>query len=118
VATGTIKLKATFANDEGRLWPGQFANATLTLASEPGAVVVPAQALQSGQQGSYVFVVKPDSTVDLRPVVVARTQGSETVIAKGLQAGERVVTDGQPRLTAGAKVEIRGDRPPAPPAKQ
>jgi multidrug efflux system membrane fusion protein len=118
VATGTIKLKATFANDEGRLWPGQFANATLTLASEPGAVVVPAQALQSGQQGNYVFVVKPDSTVELRPVVVARTQGSETVIAKGLQAGERVVTDGQPRLTSGAKVEIRGgDRPPAPPSK-
>ncbi|MGH7353787.1 MAG: efflux RND transporter periplasmic adaptor subunit [Candidatus Rokuibacteriota bacterium] len=109
VTTGTIRLKATFVNDEGRLWPGQFANVTLILATEPDAIVVPAQAVQSGQQGAfYVFVVKPDSTVDLRPVVVARTQGSETVIAKGLEKGEAVVTDGQPRLTAGAKVEVRG----------
>jgi multidrug efflux system membrane fusion protein len=133
VTTGTIRLKATFANDEGRLWPGQFANVTLILATEPDAIVVPAQAVQSGQQGSsYVFVVKPDSTVDLRPVVPVRTQGSETIIAKGLEKGETVVTDGLPRLTAGAKVEVRGGErqgggprpggappsgaPPAPPA--
>lgn len=109
VTTGTIRLKAAFTNDEGRLWPGQFANVTLILATEPDAIVVPAQAVQSGQQGSsYVFVVKPDSTVDLRPVVPARTQGSETIIAKGLEKGEMVVTDGLPRLTAGAKVEVRG----------
>jgi multidrug efflux system membrane fusion protein len=108
VTTGTIKLKGTFDNDDGRLWPGQFANVTLTLASEPNALVVPAQTVQSGQQGTYVFVVKPDSTVDLRPVVVARTQGNDTIVARGLQAGETVVTDGQPRLTAGAKVEVRG----------
>jgi multidrug efflux system membrane fusion protein len=106
--TGTIRLKATFANQEGRLWPGQFANVALTLATQPDAVVVPSAAIQSGQQGTYVFVVKPDSTVDLRPVVAARTQGSETVIAKGLEGGERVVTDGQPRLTPGVKVEVRG----------
>ena len=112
-ATGTIRLKATFANDEGRLWPGQFANVTLTLASEADAIVVPSQAVQSGQQGPYVFVVKADSTVELRPVVPARTQGGETIIAKGLQAGESVVTDGQPRLTAGAKVEVRGEGRPA-----
>ncbi len=125
ITTGTIRLKATFANDEGKLWPGQFANVTLILASEPDAIVVPAQAVQSGQQGSsYVFVVKADSTVDLRPVVLARTQGSETIIATGLTQGESVVIDGQPRLTAGAKVEIRGgerqggQRPADPAAKR
>jgi multidrug efflux system membrane fusion protein len=106
-ATGTIRLKATFPNDEGSLWPGQFANVTLTLASEPDSIVVPSAALQSGPQGAYVFVAKPDSTVENRRVTVARTQGNETVIAKGLQAGEKVVTDGQPRLTQGAKIEIR-----------
>ena len=67
VATGTIRLKATFPNDEGRLWPGQFANVTLTLASEPDAIVVPSAALQSGPQGAYVFVAKPDSTAENRP---------------------------------------------------
>lgn len=116
--TGTIRLKATFTNDERRLWPGQFVNVTLTLATEPNAIVVPSQAIQAGQGGSYVFVVKADATVENRPVVVSRTQGSETIIAKGLQAGERVVTDGQPRLVPGAKVEVRepgrpgGARPP------
>ena len=107
--TGTIRLKATFANEEKRLWPGQFVNVTLTLTTEPNAIVIPAQAVQSGQQGQqYVFVLKPDSTVDNRRVTVQRTQGSESVIAKGLNPGEQVVTDGQPRLTPGAKVEVRG----------
>jgi multidrug efflux system membrane fusion protein len=69
---------------------------------------VPSQAVQAGAQGPYVFVVKPDSTVENRRVVVARTQGSDSVIASGLQAGEQVVTDGQPRLSPGVKVEIRG----------
>ena len=107
-ATGTVRLKASFPNTERRLWPGQFANVTLTLTVDPQAIVVPSQAVQSGAQGPYVFVVKPDSTVENRRVVVARTQGSDTVIASGLQPGEQVVTDGQPRLTSGAKVEIRG----------
>lgn len=107
VATGTIRLKATFANQEGRLWPGQFANVTLTLASEPDAIVVPSPAVQSGQQGTYVFVVKPDSTVDLRRVAVARTQGSETVIAKGLQAGEKVVIDGVARRPSARRARHR-----------
>ncbi len=107
-ATGTIRLKATFANEEGRLWPGQFANVTLTLASEADAIVVPSAAIQSGPQGAYVFVAKDDSTVENRRVVVARAQGNDTVIAKGLQAGEKVVTDGQPRLTQGARIDIRG----------
>ena len=110
--TGTIRLKATFANEERRLWPGQFVNATMTLTTEADAIVIPAQAVQTGQQGQpYVFIVKTDSTVDNRRVTVERTQGNEAVVAKGLAVGERVVTDGQPRLVPGAKVEIRGAEP-------
>jgi multidrug efflux system membrane fusion protein len=107
--TGTVRLKASFPNTEKRLWPGQFANVTLTLTVDPNAIVVPSQAVQTGAQGPYVFVVKPDSTVENRRVVVARTQGSDSVIASGLQAGEQVVTDGQPRLSPGVKVEVRGE---------
>jgi len=106
--TGTVRLKASFPNAEKRLWPGQFANVTLTLTVDPNAIVVPSQAVQTGAQGPYVFVVKPDSTVENRRVAVARTQGSDSVIASGLQAGEQVVTDGQPRLSPGIKVEVRG----------
>jgi len=106
--TGTIRLKATFQNEENRLWPGQFVNVDLTLTVDPEAIVVPAAAVQSGQQQSqYVFVVKDDSTVDVRKVTVKRTQGSETIIGEGLKAGESVVVDGTPRLVAGAKVEVR-----------
>lgn len=114
--TGTIRLKATFGNEDKRLWPGQFVNVDLTLTTEPNALVVPSQALQTGQQGlQYVFVVKADSTVENRRVVVERTQGSETIIAKGLSPGEKVVTDGQPRLVPGSRVEIRGDDAPGKP---
>jgi multidrug efflux system membrane fusion protein len=110
--TGTIRLKGTFTNDEKRLWPGQFVNVALTLATQADALVIPSQAVQAGQQGQpFVFVVKADSTVDNRPVGVARTQGSESIIAKGLEAGESVVIDGQARLVAGAKVEVRGRGP-------
>jgi membrane fusion protein, multidrug efflux system len=106
--TGTIRLKATFGNEEKRLWPGQFVNVTLTLTTQPDAIVIPAQAVQSGQGGSqFVFVLKEDSTVDNRRITVERTQGNETVVASGLTRGERVVVDGQPRLTPGAKVEVR-----------
>jgi len=106
--TGTIRLKATFQNEEKRLWPGQFVNVDLTLTVDPEAIVVPAAAVQSGQQQSqYVFVVKDDSTVDVRKVTVKRTQGGETIIGEGLKAGESVVVDGTPRLVAGAKVEVR-----------
>ncbi len=112
--TGTIRLKATFTNAERRLWPGQFVNVDLTLTIEPNTIVVPSQALQTGQQGQqYVFVVKADATVENRPVVVERTQGNQTIITKGLSPGERVVTDGQPRLVPGAKVEVRGESAPA-----
>jgi multidrug efflux system membrane fusion protein len=112
--TGTIRLKATFTNAERRLWPGQFVNVSMTLAVENDALVIPAQALQTGQQGTFVFVVKPDQTVDTRRVVVARTQGSETILTSGVEAGESVVTDGQPRLVQGAKVEVRSATGRAP----
>jgi len=104
--TGTILLKGTFANRERRLWPGQFVNVVLSLTTEPDATVVPSQAIQTGQVGQYVFVVKPDLTVESRPVEAGRTVNNETVVQKGLQADERVVTDGQLRLYPGAKVEI------------
>jgi membrane fusion protein, multidrug efflux system len=107
LATGTIKLKGTFANKGKRLWPGQFVNAILTLTSQPDAIVVPSQAIQTGQKGQYVFIIKNDLTVEDRPVIAGRTLDGETVIEKGLQVGERVVTDGQLRLVPGAKVEIK-----------
>jgi multidrug efflux system membrane fusion protein len=106
-ATGTIRVKGMFPNRDRRLWPGQFVNVVLTLTTEPNAVVVPSQAVQTGQQGQYVFVVKPDRTVDSRPVAVERTVGGESVIARGLEPGEEVVTDGQLRLVPGAKIEIK-----------
>jgi multidrug efflux system membrane fusion protein len=105
--TGTIRLKGTFANREKKLWPGQFVNVVLTLTKEPNAIVVPTQAIQTGQEGQYVFVVKQDLTVESRPVAAGRTASSETVVQKGLQAGEKVVTNGQLRLFPGAKVEIK-----------
>jgi membrane fusion protein, multidrug efflux system len=105
--TGTILLKGTFPNENETLWPGEYVDVVLTLATEPRAIVVPSQAVQTGQSGQYVWVVKSDLTVESRPVTVARTQGPLTVVAKGLEAGERVVTDGQLRLAPGARVEIR-----------
>jgi membrane fusion protein, multidrug efflux system len=111
--TGTIQLKATVPNVEGTLWPGQFASVVLTLTVDPRAVVVPSQAVQTGQTGQYVFVVKPDDTVEVRPVVVRATQGTETVLDRGVQPSERVVIDGQLRLVPGSRVEIRS-APTAP----
>ncbi|OGQ91885.1 MAG: hypothetical protein A2289_10245 [Deltaproteobacteria bacterium RIFOXYA12_FULL_58_15] len=102
--TGTLLLKAEFANDEGRLWPGQFVEVALTLRVDTDAIVVPTEAVQNGREGSFVFAVKSDETVDLRPIVVAREAGDESVIASGLTKGEIVVRDGQLRLFPGAKV--------------
>jgi len=102
--TGTIKIKGTFANKQRRLWPGQFVNVVLTLATIPNAVIVPAQAVQTGQEGLFVFVVKQDRTVELRPVVTGETYNGETVIEKGLNVGETVVTDGQLQLLPGTRV--------------
>jgi len=107
LTTGTIKLKGTFANKGKRLWPGQFVNAVLTLTSQPDAIVVPSQAIQSGQEGQYVFVIKDDLTVENRSVTAGRTINSETIIEKGLQAGEKIVTDGQLRLVPGAKIQVK-----------
>jgi multidrug efflux system membrane fusion protein len=105
-ATGTIGLKATFANQDRALWPGEFVNAVLTLATEQNAVVAPQGAVQNGQQGTYAYVVKADQTVESRPVTVQRSMTDGAVIAKGLAPGETVVTDGQLRLSPGAKIEV------------
>jgi len=106
-ATGTLKLRARFGNEQRLLWPGDFVEAVLTLGEEAGALVIPAAAVQSGPKGSYVFVVKDDQTVDQRPVRVSRSEGDEALIADGLAAGERVVTDGASRLTRGTRVSIK-----------
>lgn len=108
-ATATIKLKGSFANSDRKLWPGQFVSVLLTLATQSNAVVISTQAVQTGQKGPFVFIVKEDSTAEARPVVVSRTFGDESIIESGLVSGERVVTDGQLRLTPGAKVEIKGE---------
>ena len=105
--TGTIKLKATFQNPDNRLWPGQFVNVALTLMTQANAVVVPSQAVQTGQAGQYVFVVKQDMTAELRPVVAGNTLSGKTVIQKGVAAGETLITDGQMRVVPGMKVAIR-----------
>lgn len=107
LTTGTIKLKATFDNAAHVLWPGQFADVNLTLKSQPNAVVVPTAALQTSQNGTYVYVVEQDLTAKQQPVKVGWNVGEDTVIASGLQPGQRVVTDGQLRLTPGAKVDIK-----------
>ena len=107
MTTGTIRLKGTFVNNEKVLWPGQFVNVTLTLTTRPKALLVPSQAVQSGQAGQYVFVVKPDLKVEYRSVNVGATVRSEIIIEQGLTAGENVVTDGQLRLTSGARVEVK-----------
>ena len=105
--TGTIRIKGTFPNETRHLWPGQFVNVTVTLTTDPHAIVVPAAAVQTGQQGTYLFVVKPDQTVELRPVTVARAADAETVIKRGVTPGETVVTDGQLRLTSGSRVSVK-----------
>jgi multidrug efflux system membrane fusion protein len=105
--TGTIEVRGTFPNEDRRLWPGQFVNVMVTLGTEPTAIVVPTVSVQTGQQGQYVFVAKLDSTVELRPVQIARSAGAETVVKNGLNPGEMVVTDGQLRLVPGSRITIR-----------
>lgn len=104
-ATGTIRLKATFPNIDRRLWPGQFVTVTVRLSDIRDAVVVPTAAVQTGQQGRFVFVVTQEGTAELRPIETGVSMGSETVVSKGLIDGETVVTDGQMRLVPGAKIE-------------
>jgi multidrug efflux system membrane fusion protein len=107
-ATSTVLLKATFPNEDERLWTGQFVDVTLILAEEADRVVVPGAAVQTSQQGDYVFIVKPDKTAELRLVKVARRDETEAVIESGLKGNETVVTDGQLRLATGARVDVKG----------
>lgn len=109
--TGTIRLKGTFSNVDHKLWPGQFVNVTLDLAEQKGAILIPSQAVQVGQKGQYVFVVKPDSTVDMRPVKVDRNHEDFAVVSEGLKVGETVVTDGQLQLVPGTQVRISPTAP-------
>jgi len=106
-ATGTIRLRATFSNEDARLWPGQFVNVTLTLAEQANAIVTPSQAVQTGQAGQFVFVVKHDNTAEMRPVTVSRSADGLVIIEKGLLPGETVVIDGQVSLVPNAKVSIK-----------
>jgi len=107
VTTGTIQLKATFPNEDNTLWPGQFVQVVLTLSDLTNAIVAPSQAVQTGQNGQFVYVVKPDQTAEERPVTTGITYQGETVVQSGLKAGETVVTDGQLRLEPGTKVNIK-----------
>lgn len=113
--TGTIKLKGEFVNGDRRLWPGQFVNVTLVLHTQPNAIVVPSQAVQNGQQGQFVFVIKSDNSVEMRPVTVNRSSSGQSIIDIGLKPGERVVTDGQLRLVPGSRVEIKQSIAPVRP---
>ncbi|HJQ58403.1 MAG TPA: efflux RND transporter periplasmic adaptor subunit [Vineibacter sp.] len=123
-ASGTLSVRATVTNAQRHLWPGQFVNVTATLRVDPQAIVIPAEALQTGQDGAFVFVISADMTVNARQVIVDRTMGDSAVIRSGLSAGERVVTSGQLRLSEGNRVEIRtpapidtGSESPMKPAK-
>ena len=105
--TGTIRIKGTFPNSDGRLWPGQFVTVVVTLTTDPTAIVVPSAAVQAGQEGTYVFAVKPDQSVEMRPITVARVRGAESVIASGVRPGETVVTDGHLRLVPGGRISVK-----------
>ena len=105
--TGTIRMRAQFDNRDTALWPGQFVNVRVKLYDEPNAILMPSRALQTGPDGQYVYVVKPDMTAELRTVTVARTEGDTAIIAKGLAKGEQVVVRGALRLSPGAKVTVQ-----------
>lgn len=107
--TGTVTLKAKFDNAERQLWPGQFVRVELELYREASAVMVPSEAIQTGQDGTFVFVVDDKGVAEMHPVVAGRSIGDKTVVDSGLDAGARVVTDGQAKLAPGSKVEIKGE---------
>ncbi|MBL8867553.1 MAG: efflux RND transporter periplasmic adaptor subunit [Planctomycetia bacterium] len=114
LGSGTVMLKAEFPNKDRKLWPGQFVDVVLTVRDRPDSVVVPTAAVQTGQKGTYLFVLTPEKSVELRSVSVAFEHGDEAVIASGLSAGETVVTEGQLRLVAGSKVDVKaGSKLPA-----
>src|SRR5271166_714830 len=108
-ATGTIDLKATFDNKSGRLWPGQFVDVTLTIAEHLNSILIPTQAVQTGQHGQFVFVVAPDKSVQPRPVITGESMDGKTIIQTGIARGETVVTDGQLRLTPGSRIIVKPD---------
>ena len=108
VQTGTLRLKATFANTKETLWPGAFVDVVLTLTEQPDAIVVPSAGVNVSQNGQYAFVVKADKSVAMQPLTVQRTFGDQSIIASGLNPGDIIVTDGQLRLSEGAKVDIKG----------
>ena len=112
--TGTIRLRAQFDNVDAALWPGQFVNVSVRLYEQVDAIVIPSPAVQNGPQGQYVYVVGPDLVADVRKITVLRTDGERTIVATGLQKGERVVTRGQLRL--GAKTRVQVDKPAAEPS--
>lgn len=115
VATGTLRLKAIFENTDEKLWPGEFVNARVVLKTRKGATTVPQRAIMQGASGYYAYVIKPDNTAERRTVEVAGMQDDTAIIDKGLTVGEKVVVDGQYRLTNGATVKIEEDKPTAPP---
>jgi multidrug efflux system membrane fusion protein len=114
--TGTGRLKAIFDNKNDELWPNQFVNARLLLETRKNSTVIPSAAIQRGPSGTLVYVMKPDKTVEVRPVTIALTQATQSIVESGLTAGEVVVTDGQDKLQNGSKVEPRGGGGRAPDA--
>ena len=108
-ATGTIELKGLFSNNPKALWPGQFVDVELWLTTDRDVVVAPAAAVQTGQNGQFVYIIKPDQTVEARKIVLARVAENDAVIREGLKGGEKIVLDGQSRLGPGSKVEIKSD---------
>jgi len=104
--TGTVKLKATFPNNELKLWPGKFVNARLILTTRKDATVIPSSVVQRGPQGTYAYLIKQDKTVEMRPIKVAQTEGNLALVDEGLKPGEQVVVDGQYKLQPGAHVEL------------
>jgi multidrug efflux system membrane fusion protein len=114
--TGTVKLKATFPNNDLQLWPGKFVNARLILTTRKGAIVVPSSVVQRGPQGTYAYVIKTDQTVEMRPIKVAQTEANVALIDSGLKAGEQVVVDGQYKLQPGAHVELTSPQAQQPAA--
>ena len=112
--TGTFKLKATFENKDRRLWPGEFVDVALQLSTQKGAIVVPTKAIQTGQRGDYVYVVRNDNTAESRPVKTAGAYENLTLVSEGLQAGERVIVNGQLRVAPNAKVNVQSTLPGTP----
>ena len=112
--TGTVKIKAVFPNDDLALWPGQFVDVMMVLDVRRSAILVPTPAVQDGQTGPFIFVVKADKTAEVRPVTTGPSRNGETLVEKGIEAGETVGVDGQGRLTIGARVEAKPAKPAGP----